>query len=249
LLVAAGGLAALALYLLRRRGPRELHSPAPARVASSPLQGSPQLDVSLIEPTSSSDAEQESADDGEPASKRRSRRSLIGLAVSFVLVAGWFFFLRPEFLGGPAAYVLVSGNSMLPTLEDGDFVVALGRERYSNGDIVVYRIPAGEVGAGGQVIHRIVGGSAEEGYVLRGDNRTTVDLWQPTPSDIEGKLLLRIPAVGRAVPYLRSPLAVAAFAGVMAFLFIYRSGADDEEEEADQEEADQEEAPASPLSP
>jgi signal peptidase I len=241
LLVAAGGLAALALYLLRRRGPRELHSPAPDL--------SPPLDGPLIEPLSSSGAEQDGDDTGVPTSKRGSRRSLIGLAVSFVLVAGWFFFLRPEFLGGPAAYVLVSGNSMLPTLEDGDFVVALERERYSDGDIVVYRIPEGEVGAGGQVIHRIVGGSAEEGYVLRGDNRTTVDLWQPTPSDIEGKLLLRIPAVGRAVPYLRSPFAVAAFAGVMAFLFIYRSGADDEEEEADQEEADQEEAPASPLSP
>ena len=159
----------------------------------------------------------------EGTSPRRARRAF-GVIMTLALVATWFIFLRPDFLGGSTAYVLVSGNSMEPTLSDGDFVIARQQDVYRRRDIAVYRIPEGDVGAGHLVIHRIVGGSADEGYVLRGDNRTTNDLWRPHPDEIAGKLRMHIPLVGKAVPYLRSPLIVAAFAGVMAFLFIYNSG-------------------------
>src|ERR687892_63615 len=108
-----------------------------------------------------------------------SLKAIANVVVIFALIASWFVFLGPQFLGGPIAYVLVSGESMEPTLIHNDFVIARRQDTYQTGDVVVYRIPEGETGAGGLVIHRIIGGSAEDGYILQGDNRTTPDLWRP----------------------------------------------------------------------
>lgn len=167
------------------------------------------------------------------ASITRSPRAVASVLITLALIAAWFAFLRPEFLGGPTAYVLVSGESMEPTYHDGDFVIARRRAAYEKGDVVVYRVPEGHVGAGGLIIHRIIGGSAREGYILQGDNRTTPDLWRPQPADIAGTPMFTIPNAGEVVPYLRSPFVVAAFAGYMAFLFVY-SGRKDPEASEDQ---------------
>ena len=157
-----------------------------------------------------------------------SPRAFASVIVTVALVGAWFIFLRPTFLGGPTSYVLVSGQSMEPTLHDGDFVIARHQASYRKGDIAVYRVPAGDPGAGNLVIHRIIGGSAEDGYLLQGDNRTTPDLWRPRPSDMAGSLLMTVPRVGRLVPYLRSPFIVAAFTGYMAFLLVYLRAKDPE---------------------
>lgn len=142
---------------------------------------------------------------------------LANLAVTVVLVGMWFVYLSPQSLGGSTAYVLVTGNSMEPTLHHDDFVIARRQATYRPGEIVVYRIPE----ADGLVIHRIIGGSEEDGYILQGDNRTTPDLWRPRSSDVVGRLLFTIPMAGHLIPLLRSPLVVAMFAGYMAFLFVY----------------------------
>ena len=117
---------------------------------------------------------------------------------------------------------------MEPRLHDDDFVIAKRHDTYARGEIVVYRIPESETGAGGLVIHRIIGGSEQNGYVLQGDNRTTPDLWRPRSTDIVGRVLVTIPMAGEVIPFLRSPLLVALFAGYMAFLFVYLGGKDPE---------------------
>lgn len=162
-----------------------------------------------------------------------SPKAIVNLVVTLGLIASWFFWLAPQFLGGPIAYVLVSGGSMEPTLHDNDFVIARRQDTYARGEIVVYRIPESETGAGGLVIHRIIGGSDQLGYVLQGDNRTTPDLWRPRSTDIVGRLLVTIPMAGGVIPILRSPLLVALFAGYMAFLFVYLGGKDPEPSQED----------------
>lgn len=159
---------------------------------------------------------------------RASQKAIVNLVVTLALIASWFLLLAPQFLGGPIAYVLVSGESMEPTLHDNEFVIARRQDTYARGEIVVYRIPESETGAGGLVIHRIIGGSDQNGYVLQGDNRTTPDLWRPRSTDIAGRLLARVPMAGELIPFLRSPLIVALFAGYMAFLFVYLGGKDPE---------------------
>ncbi len=154
--------------------------------------------------------------------KRADRRlARIALTVAFIALAvAWTLVLRPQALGGPAAYVIVSGKSMEPSLKNGDLVVALKRSSYRIGDVVAYRIPKGEAGAGALVIHRITGGSPRTGYVLQGDNRTGNDIWRPKPEHVVGDMRVRLPGVGLSLAFVRTPLGMAMFAGLIAFFFI-----------------------------
>src|SRR5438094_3225003 len=132
------------------------------------------------------------------------------------LVVFWFVALRPQALHGPAGYALVSGTSMLPTLHTGDVVVVHRADRYMIGDVIAYRVPKGQTGAGAQVIHRIVGGDARHGFVVQGDNRTAPDIWHPTPSLIVGREWAHVPKLGILVTLLHTPLALAALAAAVA---------------------------------
>jgi signal peptidase len=142
-----------------------------------------------------------------------------GLALAVLALAGWAVWLRPASLGGRADYVIVSGRSMLPTLHGGDLVMIERQSAYRVGEVVAYRIPNG-IFRGRKIIHRIVGGDPAGGFVMRGDNNTDDDLWQPRPSDIEGRLWTRVPVVGRLVALARSPAVLAAVAAGFAFAFV-----------------------------
>ncbi|MBX7111629.1 MAG: signal peptidase I [Dehalococcoidia bacterium] len=148
-------------------------------------------------------------------------RRLLTVSVTVILMGVWAVTFRPTSLGGPATYITVSGQSMLPTLRSGDLVVLRERSTYRPGDIVAFRIPAGEPGSGNRVIHRIVGGSGAEGYVTRGDNRTSDDLWRPRDADVLGKLWLRAPGAGALLPRLRAPLIVASAAAALAVWLVF----------------------------
>src|SRR5438445_6872673 len=130
-----------------------------------------------------------------PPAKRRGarpgrRRRVLRVASDVVFVglvlAGWFVYLRPQSLGGTAEFVIVKGTSMRPTLSGGDLVVVRKHGTYRVGDVVAYRVPKGGAGAGAKLIHRIVAGSAREGFRFRGDNRASDDLWRLRPSQILG---------------------------------------------------------------
>jgi signal peptidase I len=144
---------------------------------------------------------------------------IVGLAL-IALAAAWFITLRPQFLGGPTAYILVTGESMEPTLHSGSLVVVVGRPQYEVGEIVAYRIPPGGPAAGRNVIHRITGGSAESGFIMRGDNTSGSDLWRPKPADILGSTRVVIPGAMPAVLFLRSPMVVASLAAGFAVYLI-----------------------------
>ena len=141
---------------------------------------------------------------------------IMRLALVALPLLGWAIWLRPEFAGGRVDYVIVGGQSMLPTLHGGDLVVVQKESAYRVGDVVAYRIPGGVFG-GRRIIHRIVGGDGAQGFTMRGDNNGDDDLWQPRHSDIDGKLWLRLPAAGRSVALARSPAGVAAVTGGFVF--------------------------------
>lgn len=157
-------------------------------------------------------------------SPRRYRLRLAWQAVKTVLfvaaVVLWAIFLRPQFLGGPAQFILVSGTSMEPQMHTGDLVLVTRSSAYRVGERVAYRIPEGEPAAGRVVIHRIVGGSAAAGFEMRGDNRATNDRWKPKAAEIVGTTLLRIPAGGRAARAVLTPIGLGVLAGLAVFAFI-----------------------------
>ncbi len=147
-------------------------------------------------------------------------QSIAWWACTVAVLAGWFVALRPRALGGPAAYVMVRGVSMEPTYHTGDLVVTRARRTYRAGDIVAYRVPAGDVGAGAIVIHRIVGGDGIRGYVLRGDNNSSDDDWHPTDRDVAGEAWVLIPVAGKALAKLQDPRLLASLAAALTVMMV-----------------------------
>ena len=152
----------------------------------------------------------------------RRHGALLRTAIVLAALAGWFVWLRPVSLGGPASYIFVSGASMQPIFNLGDLVVTQRADSYANGDIVMYRVPAGEAASGMNVIHRIIGGDGASGYTMRGDNTDGPDLWRPTQADVVGRTWFYVPGLANVLLIARSPLMLASMAGalvVAAILF------------------------------
>jgi signal peptidase len=157
------------------------------------------------------------------------------IAAQLGLVAVLLWFCLPQRLGGRADWVMVSGTSMLPRLHTGDLVLVERQSSYHVGEVVAYRVPKGQVGAGFVVIHRIVGGSGTKGWRMKGDNRTAPDLWYPKKHDILGARLLRIPDAWFVLRILHMPILLGLFAGLGAF-FLIAFGGDEESASAEAEE-------------
>jgi signal peptidase len=145
--------------------------------------------------------------------------------VAFVLF--WAFVLRPVSLGGPAGYVLVSGTSMNPLYHTGDLVLVEHRSEYHVGDIIAYHVPKGDPMAGAQVIHRIIGGNADKGWIVQGDNRSAPDVWRPHDSDIVGSAALHVPNAVVLLQWLRSPVLLALLAACFVFVRVIGRNDDD----------------------
>jgi len=133
----------------------------------------------------------------------RSRRLLshVPEVIFFVLagIAAWF--LWPSSLGGCTTLTIVSGESMEPTYYTGDLVVSRCGEPHI-GDVAVYQPVS--VG-GGRIIHRIIDGDGENGWVLQGDNNAWVDPFSPLADEVLGTARIHIPKVGLAARWITSP--------------------------------------------
>jgi signal peptidase len=147
------------------------------------------------------------------------------------LVAAGLWFGLPQSLGGRAEWVLVSGTSMLPRFHTGDLVLVEHQSNYHAGQVVAYRIPRGQIGAGHVVIHRIIGGNGKTGWTMKGDNRTAPDLWHPTNHDVLGARFLRIPDAWFVLRVFHMPILLALFAAMGVFFWIVLGG--DEESRSD----------------
>jgi signal peptidase I len=143
---------------------------------------------------------------------------VFSFALVLALVVFWAMVLRPQSLGGPAGYVLVSGHSMLPRYKTGDLVLVERKSSYHVGQVIAYHVPKGDPMAGAQVIHRIIGGDATHGFLVQGDNRTAPDVWRPRPRDIVGAKALRIPNAVLLLQFLRSPVLIALLAASFVFV-------------------------------
>jgi signal peptidase I len=143
--------------------------------------------------------------------RRRLLRGIeLCLGIGFVIL--WAVTLRPASLGGPATYVVVRGDSMLPAFHSGDLAILQAAPGYGHGDAIGYRVPDGELGAGQVVLHRIVGGDGRAGYVMEGDNNPAPDPWLPREGDVAGKVWLLLPGLGRAIVVAHQPAVAGALA-------------------------------------
>ena len=130
----------------------------------------------------------------------------------FILVLGCCYAVWPRVLGGEATFAMVSGQSMVPTANDGDLYIARRQSEYTVGDIVVYEAPMG-----GMVAHRIANNTAK-GLLLQGDANSWVDPWHVSQDEIQGLVWVRIPKGGFALSIAKQPLVISFLASTIAAL-------------------------------
>lgn len=119
-----------------------------------------------------------------------------------------------------ASSVIINGNSIEPLYHRDDLVIIRAQPDYQIGDIVTYRHPSI-----GPVIHRIIGRDIER-YVFQGDNNSFIDPYRPLRSELIGKSWIYIPAAGKVLVQLRTPLNMALIAllvGVMIMAPMFKS--------------------------
>jgi len=107
---------------------------------------------------------------------------------------------------------------MEPTLRTNDLAVVSKQRSYQEGDIVAFRVE------GDTVIHRIVGGNAEEGFITQGDNKKDPDPWRPKSQDIVGKARFHVPGGGRWLLFVREPVNLGILVGGLATLSLLGGG-------------------------
>jgi signal peptidase len=131
------------------------------------------------------------------------------LAIVSVLA---FVFFWPVQLGGDTEFLIVQGQSMLPTILPGSMVIIKEAPSYQIDDIVAFTQREGS--AQKIVVHRIID-ETEDGFVIKGDNNPKKDPGFPKIDDIRGKVLFATPYVGYIMVLLRNPMVLIVTAIVM----------------------------------
>lgn len=134
---------------------------------------------------------------------------VIGIALIPVIIYLW-----PSALGGNAEFLLVQGQSMLPTIEPGSFVIIKSKPTYEIGDIVSYSTEKFSDFGGRTIVHRIIK-ETKEGFTIKGDNNPKPDPGIISPSAIRGEVVLFTPFLGYVLVLLRNPLVMGVLAVVM----------------------------------
>ena len=143
-------------------------------------------------------------------------RALVYTGVAILIYAA----LASVFTGRPVLLTVVSSNSMYPTIEKGDVVVigATGEDdSIEVGDIVVFRPESGRLASRGWIIHRVVGGTAEDGFITRGDGNALSDQEDGgTPPIGQGVI------VARALTISGSPIKVPLIGNLILWLQAFK---------------------------
>ncbi len=116
--------------------------------------------------------------------------SLSGLVILALLALG---------LSGTLAFRVVLTESMMPSIKPGDVIVTISDNVVTPkmDDVVVYIAKRFDGTPVAPFAHRIIGGSADDGWIVKGDNNPNADVQRPTSDDIASVVVAVWPGVGR----------------------------------------------------
>jgi signal peptidase I len=120
--------------------------------------------------------------------------------LGYVLSAILITFSLLSMTGYVKARVVLT-DSMAPTIRAGD-IVLLDPTTHSVpkiGDVAAYtgrRFDGSEVGI---FTHRIIGGDAVNGFIMKGDNNPTPDVQRPKVADVSGIVVFKLPLIGKVL--------------------------------------------------
>jgi len=118
--------------------------------------------------------------------------------------------------------VVVTSESMVPTLQPGDLLILQGRtaEEIQVGDIIVYE-DSWYIDA--PIVHRVVDIDIiadEYHFITRGDANPHNDPGDRTIDEIVGVMVLRVPLLGNVSMFLRTPPGWATIILIFAAIII-----------------------------
>ena len=126
--------------------------------------------------------------------------------VGYGMLAILVLFTALSFTGTFKSRVVLTG-SMAPNINPGDIVITVPvKDRLlQTGDVVTHQARRFNGEGVGVFTHRIIGGDAKTGYLVKGDNNPSPDIQKPKTSDVLGLVVFRIPLLG----HLITPRALA----------------------------------------
>ena len=118
--------------------------------------------------------------------------------VGYLLSAILITFSLVSTTGLVKARIVLTG-SMSPTINPGDIVLLAKPTQLVPhvGSIVAYTARRFDGSPVGIFTHRIIGGDAASGFVVKGDNNPTPDVQHPRTADISGVQFFTVPLVGK----------------------------------------------------
>jgi signal peptidase I len=94
---------------------------------------------------------------------------------------------------------IVLTGSMSPSINPGDIIVTVPPTRMApeQGDVVAYEGKRFDGSKVGVFSHRIIGGDAQNGFVVKGDANPNPDVQRPKIPDISGIVIFTLPFIGK----------------------------------------------------
>jgi len=116
----------------------------------------------------------------------------------YVLATVLLTFSVFSFSGAVKARVVLTA-SMVPTINPGDIIITVPTSTIAPkvGRIVAYVGRRFDGTAVGVFSHRIIGGDAQKGFIVKGDHNPSPDTQHPKIPDITGVVIFIIPIIGR----------------------------------------------------
>ncbi len=127
------------------------------------------------------------------------RRILSWLKVGgYALACVLMVFSALSFSGVVKARIVLTA-SMSPTIDPGDIILTASPDKLEPkiGSVVAYTAKRFNGDAVGVFSHRIIGGDANAGFIVKGDANPSPDVQKPLIPDINGVVFLVIPFIGR----------------------------------------------------
>lgn len=125
--------------------------------------------------------------------KAKSALRFFGYILSAVVIT----FAGLSATGVVKARVVLTG-SMAPTINPGDVVLLASPSRLAPelGEVATYTARRFSGESVGLFTHRIIGGDAESGFIMKGDANAAPDVQRPKIADISGVVFFVIPFIG-----------------------------------------------------
>lgn len=136
-------------------------------------------------------------------------------ALTYIAVIGLLGTLGILLVSGLLQTRVVLTGSMVPTIKPGDIVLATPPSNISpsKGKIIIYTPRRLDGSTVGSFAHRVIGGDATNGWVVKGDANPSPDEQHPKQRDITGVVLFVIPYLGKILtPQMLSLALLFGFA-------------------------------------